>query len=93
MFKVSSYELIKIVKTLDKSLFPSVPELEKRNYNPLKFQTKDLENSLLDYYIDSNKELYIDEVEYDVIPNPNSGKKGWNPPFFMEEKSRADSEY
>lgn len=78
--------------TLDKCLLPSLEELEKRDYNPLKFQTKDLDKSLLEYYIDCNKQLYVDEVEYDIIDNPNVGKKGWNPPFFMEEKSRKKVE-
>ena len=79
--------------TLDKSLLPSLEELEKRDYNPLKFQTKDLDNSLLDYYVDGNNQFYIDEVEYNIVDNPNAGKKGWNPPFFMEEKSRKKVEY
>lgn len=74
--------------SIHESLLPSLPDLEKRNINPLKFQTKNLDKSLSEYYLESNGELFVDEVEYDIIENKNAGKTGWNPPFHMEEKSR-----
>jgi hypothetical protein len=79
--------------SIHESLLPSLPELEKRNLNPLKFQTKNLDNSLSEYYIESNGELFVDEVEYDIIENKNLEKTGWNPPFHMEEKSRKKVKY
>jgi hypothetical protein len=69
--------------SIHESLLPSLPELEKRNLNPLKFQTKNLDNSLSEFYIESNGELFVDEVEYDIIENKNLEKTGWNPPCLL----------
>jgi hypothetical protein len=74
---------------IDEKFIPTLPELEDRGYKCSSFQTKDLDNALINYYIDCNGQLSYDDVEYDVIDNPNKDKRGWNPPFFLEERTRT----
>jgi hypothetical protein len=81
--------------TIDDSLLPKVPCLEERGivdpFIGMNFQTKDLENSLLNYKIEKDLLLQREEVEKVFDENPieetELGKR-WNPPFLEREISR-----
>ena len=79
---------------VDKKFFPQIKEIEENNYSLSNFQTKDFDNSLENYYVDENGNLFIEKVEYSFIENKETPKKGkWTPPFFQEEKSRTKIPY
>ena len=71
------------------SFLPKLEELEENNLKITNYQTKNLDCSLRDYYIDSNGDLYYDDVVYEIVENTNPKKGGWNPSFFQEEVSRT----
>jgi len=74
---------------VNNKLLPVINELLKNNYSLSALQTKDFECSLLEYHVDENGTLTLDDVEYIFTENKESSKKGkWRPPFFQEEKSR-----
>jgi hypothetical protein len=73
---------------VNKKFLPNILELKKHNYVIETLQTKCLANLLETYIIDENGLLHHDDVEFDFVENKNFKKGGWNPPFFLEEKSR-----
>jgi hypothetical protein len=72
---------------------PKIKELDENNLKITNLQTKSLDCSLRDYYIDSNGDLYYDDVVYEIVENTNPIKVGWSPPFFQEETGRTRLRY
>jgi hypothetical protein len=81
---------------VDNKHIPHIRELVERGYKVESFQTKSLDNCLIDYYIDEAGFLWFDDVEFDVYYREMSKPvaEAYRLPVFSEKsRKKVRSEY